>query len=262
MGILKQNDDILKDFSGEPIKQPLTIDISSDYGVTKDGSNLVSSVRNRYQPNKFIAPSGNEPVENGNGFEFNSSNPYFNSPPFQYKNGFMFECWIKHVDYDSYQMIWVQNDRLTETNFTGLQIYHVGTSTHSLACSIYENGSNIILHTRTNAPYTGTENEYRHVLVAFDGSELTTFSDGIVLRHTSLNPSMINENSYLRPCVVGKASTVSYQYLRGSLYNIKVREGDITNDSKYIAWDTTTNSLKYTSGQLVFIPPTFPNTIL
>lgn len=69
MSVYKQNSKVIRNASGEVLKVPPIIDISSDYGVTKDGSNLVSRVKNHYQPNVFRAPSGYEPTENGSGLE-------------------------------------------------------------------------------------------------------------------------------------------------------------------------------------------------
>lgn len=49
------------------------LDISSTYGVTKDGSNLVDKVKNRLNDGFEILSNGYDPTENGNGFEFNST---------------------------------------------------------------------------------------------------------------------------------------------------------------------------------------------
>lgn len=72
MGILKKNNKVLRNLSGEVLRQSdALIDIRSTYGVTKDISNNVSKIKLYNNPSLvFRAPSGNEPTENGNGLEF------------------------------------------------------------------------------------------------------------------------------------------------------------------------------------------------
>lgn len=76
MSVIIQNNSILKSIGGEVYKQPPLIDLSSSYGVTKDGSNFVSSVKTRNKPTLIRALSTNKPIENGNGFEFSGSPLY------------------------------------------------------------------------------------------------------------------------------------------------------------------------------------------
>jgi len=76
MTIIKSPDGkVLTNLSGEVLKTAPLIDISSSYGVTKDGSNLVSVVKTQFGAKKFIQPTGaNQPLENGSGFVFDGVN--------------------------------------------------------------------------------------------------------------------------------------------------------------------------------------------
>jgi len=70
MAILTQDNKVLVNASGDVYKTAPIIDISSTYGVTKDGGNLVSAVKNKNNANKFRGITGRYPIENGNGLEF------------------------------------------------------------------------------------------------------------------------------------------------------------------------------------------------
>lgn len=60
---------------GQIIRMPIPIDVSSEVGLIKDGSNLVDSVRNQNQPNVFRAKDpANKPTENGAGIVFSTTN--------------------------------------------------------------------------------------------------------------------------------------------------------------------------------------------
>ena len=76
MTFLKQNSKVLRDAAGEVLyKSDALIDLRSTFGVTKDVSNNVSKVKLFNQHSKvFRATSGNEPSENGDGFEFDNTN--------------------------------------------------------------------------------------------------------------------------------------------------------------------------------------------
>ena len=55
------------------IKAPPVIEANVDFEITKDGSNLVSALRNKYNPNVFRAKDpAKKPVENGSGIIFDT----------------------------------------------------------------------------------------------------------------------------------------------------------------------------------------------
>lgn len=76
MIIRAQDNKILRNSSGELLaKSNALIDLRSTFGITKDGSNLVSQAKLFNNPSlAFIAPSGYEPTENGDGFLFDGTN--------------------------------------------------------------------------------------------------------------------------------------------------------------------------------------------
>jgi len=109
MSVLKKNK-ILRSVSGEILKEAPIVDISSDYGVTKDVSNIVSKVKNRYQPSNLLASTGSV-IENGDGLEFGTgvNRMYSKGLACDFRQGFIFESWIKLTDDGTYQQIYHQN---------------------------------------------------------------------------------------------------------------------------------------------------------
>ena len=94
MSIIKQDNKIITNQSGEILTQSdALIDLRSTYGVTKNVSNEVSKVKLYNNPSQvFRAPSGNEPIENGDGFEFDGVDSFLlgANPRIDYTKGVFF----------------------------------------------------------------------------------------------------------------------------------------------------------------------------
>lgn len=89
---------IKRNFSGEILAQSdALIDLRSTFGVTKDGSNLVSQVKLFNNPSQVIRDNGSNCVENGDGFDFtaNTNGVFGKLPPFPDLTDWTFQFWFK-----------------------------------------------------------------------------------------------------------------------------------------------------------------------
>ena len=257
MTIYKQDTKILRNVSGEIVKQPLIIDIDSSYGVTKDGSNLVSSVKNRGNANQFLALSGDEPTENGNGFEFGGNKQLVLGQTFNYLKSYIFEAWLYLTAYNSYNIffsVWNNND-VTNTMFFR------ETQSGQLIHAFRENGAYVGGAANGGTPDPITLNEWNHVLIygSYNPNvqqSVSTYINGKAHRCTYFLTPITNKST-ANTCVSGVWNRTDLKF-KGNIKNLKI-------EYKQVEWlrnNTTSNTVKYTANTQVFTPPTFPNTIL
>lgn len=241
---------IQRNASGEVLKQPPIIDISSDFGVTKDGSNLVSKVKNRYQPNVFRAPSGQEPIENGNGFEFsgNPIRPYIIGTGFDFNQDFTIEFWFK---------------KNTDTTFRvmaqGLDTQGLFRLRHASSNLYLEIYGNYTQGTQLNAPNNIIDiptDTWVHYIGCKIGANTSDYIDGVVNTSYKNVPTAIINSMFL---TIGTSLNYVVECLDGSLESIKVSRQTY---KKLLNYNPDTTGMLYPAFTQVFTPPTYPKTLL
>lgn len=252
MTVYTQSNKILLNNAGEIIKQPPIIDISSSYGVTKDGSNLVSAVKNRNNANKFRQTVGaNQPTENGDGFAFNNTDTlrsHFGAIPDLVTSPYCIEFWGKIT--------------APATNYHTFYQYGNAPGSYELFLRYFDNScleirsGNTILRL---PPVTLSLNTYYHFFINFrphtnihDQHYLGVFING-VLKYKTLNRVYLEHNIVKSEMVLGnfgRGITTTDRSLNGNIAAFcMVLESMIIIDN-------------FTVGQQVFTPPTYPNIIL
>ena len=243
MTILKDNSKIIRNLSGEILTDSPIIDISSDFGVTKDGGNLVSKVRNRYNSNVFRAASGEEPMEAGNGFLFSQSQK-LQGIPFVYNENYIFEMWFKLTSSRT-QFIVVQRTAADSNNY--FQIYTVSAN---LTIDIFYNGSGGSVIMNETMPISN--GVWHHLLLCYDGVTTSAYLNGVIYKVKGLT-IVDYKNTGMS---FGSAPHTASNRMGGNIRAIKT-SGQISQD--LVAWN---GALKYAPQAQVFTPPTYPNTLL
>jgi len=263
MSILKQNNKILKSISGEIYKEPLIIDIDSEYGVTKDGSNLVSAVKNRGNANQFIQETlSKRPIENGNGFEFNGNNNNLSGCGFKVDNLQMFETWVYFKNIKNNQQIFSNRTQGDNSDFISLVAYDVTFSGKDiqLAFGVNSSGSNKTINVVDNNIVPALNiNTWLHILAVVSLDSVTTYVNGKLYRVYELGNI---SNTKIRNCVIGCTfNNQSVNFIKGNLATLKIKRGYIKSLDFYKeGWDASQYSVYQNT--LFFTPPTYPNTIL
>jgi len=255
MTILRDQYDnkIIRNLSEEIVKTPPIIDISSDYGVTKDGGNLVSKVKNRYNHNVFRAPSGNEPIENGDGFEFAGGDKYLRNMGFDYSQPFMLEMWHNSPNQAARLLYQADVNIFTEAmEFRTI----AGTGVVTVNCQI--KSSTCTFTDRTGATSVDlTPDSWNHLLMVYDGRFLSDYHNGIISRIRELTAGFVtvHKNDFF----IGRLKNYAAQYFQGNVSALKVQKDII---QRYNSYDYETSSYKHANLDQAFTPPTYPNTIL
>jgi hypothetical protein len=258
--ILRGNDTkILRAGSGEILKEPPIIDISSDYGVTKDGSNLVSAVKNRYNANVFRAPSGNEPIENGDGFEFDGVNDYMYGLKFDYTKSFIMEFWVKFNAQNLYRFGNIRN--LSEANqYFILTTSNAGTTNYYVIPKLNMGSGEGSERTGTSYFQEYIIDTYQHILVQFDDEDrqFNTYIDGKLSScRSDIVGNTISSEKYF---FIGKLNGFGSNFFNGNLRKLKCK---YIKSNKLNAWQySPVSALKYAANEQIFTPPTYPNTLL
>lgn len=256
MTVYTQSNKILLNNAGEAYKTAPIIDISSSYGVTKDGSNLVSAVKNRYQFEKYRASSGSEPLENGDGFDF-SSNKQISGCKFNYLQPFIFECWMKILSTHTYNIILGSWDNNNNNNAFYLGV----TSNNQLHFPVRQGGTFYGGVVNLGTPPNLSNNVWYHLLIYSDMARtplgsISAYVDGVANR-ASYFLTPISVQSTCKTTISGIYNRNDLRF-NGKLESIKL----VALKSEYLRNNTTTNAGKYMVGTQVFTPPTYPNTIL
>ena len=257
MDILTQGGKVLTDLNGNVYKTPPIIDISSSYGVTKDGSNLVSAVKNRYNSEKYRAVSGSEPLENGDGFDF-SSNKQISGRKFNYLQAFTFECWMKILSTNHYNIILGSWDNNNNSN-----AFYLGVSTNNqlMLSQIRQGGTYYGGAMDIGKPSDLSNNVWYHLLIYCDISgnpqgSISAYVNGVVNRGTYfITP--ITVQSTCKTTVSGIFNRNDLRF-NGKLNSIKL----VAGRNEFLRNHIYSNAGKYNVGTQLFTPPTYPNTLL
>lgn len=252
MSVYTQSNKILLNNAGEIIKQPPIIDISSSYGVTKDGSNLVSAVKNRNNANKFRQTVGaNQPIENGDGFAFNNTDTlrsHFGAIPDLVTSPYCIEFWGKIT--------------ATSTNYHTFYQYGNAPGTNELFLRYFDN-SRLSIRSGNNTfeilSVTLSLNTYYHFFINFrphvnisDQHYLGVFING-VLKFKYLSRVYLEHN-------IAKSEMVLGNFGRGITTPDRSLKGNIATFCMVL--ESMINIDNFTVEQQVFTPPTYPKTIL
>ena len=252
MAVYTQNNKILLNNAGEAYKTAPIIDISSSYGVTKDGSNLVSAVKNRYYPNKFRQTVGaNQPIENGDGFAFNNTDTlrsHFGAIPDLVTSPYCIEFWGKIT--------------ATSANYHTFYQYGNAPGTNELFMRYFDNSGLRINpgSAELQIPLvTLSLNTYYHFFINLrthvnmvDQHYLGVFING-VLKFKILSRQYLEHN-------IVKSEMVLGNFGRGITTPDRSLKGNIA--AFCMVLESMINIDNFTVGQQVFTPPTYPNTIL
>lgn len=198
MSILTQDSKVLVNDSGEVYKTAPIIDISSTYGVTKDGSNLVSKVKILNKPSIIRCDVGKQPIENGGGFEFSDSirNELIVKVSNAFKNisacTLLFEGKLK-------------SETGTKIIFTtdSLSTPKVEFYFSNLTFNIYANGGEKFSHVFTSGQLT---NAFWKMKVLFDSSYLRVYFNEVPLAGSSLAGGSWNDNDNIQVGGISRAT--------------------------------------------------------
>ena len=242
MNILKQGNKIITSQSGEILTQSdALIDLRSTYGFTKNVSNEVSKVKLYNNPSQvFRAPSGNEPTENGDGFEFNDVYETLETknPRIDYSNVFI-SCWVKMTSSLLEQrIIQIWNDVIV-TNTFEFKLYVVG---NTITCKVSLAGTAANVVTATFGITANTwEDTWRYLTIWIEDSlYISILADGVKRVGVLFNGDMSNRGDY--PLIIGGWSAGTPRGFLGHVDDITI---------KY----TTKTSIDYSPWDKVFTPP-------
>jgi hypothetical protein len=206
MSIIRSNSDnkILRSTSGEILtKSDALIDLRSTFGVTKDVSNNVSKVKLFNNPSQvFRAPSGNEPTENGDGFEFGGVNDYMikSNPNINYKNGFTLTVWVKVSDLTGdRRIISIRDSNVSNREFI------LRFNNDNLFLSIFKDGINTIENITSALSAVNWIDIWRNVgfgcqYISGTNYYWCLFIDGIMLGKTTIS---VQDRQQITPLVIG-----------------------------------------------------------
>ena len=244
--ILNKDNKILRNLSGAILeKSDYLIDMRSTYGVTKNASNEVSKVNIFNNPSQiFRSDIGNEPIENGNGFEFttNTTSIAVGDHKLNYDN-LIITAWVKVNTLGGDQRI-INKWRFSYNRF---QEFILRFNGNILSLFYSPNGAGIGDHNYTIPDPVNWNNKWRNVGFWFNKSHLGWWYlcfliDGKVYNKgggiTFTNPQNIN-----LPITLGARSqdNDSNSFI-GSIDDFKIDE-----ESQYSLVD-------YEDGDIVFTP--------
>jgi len=253
MSLILQDNKIIRNISGEIIKTPPIIDISSSYGVTKDGSNLVSKVKNRYNSNVFRQKIGT-PSENGDGLRFDVGGEQLEGVPFNYSQNFIMEFWVKFDAATSSQRLFdISNYPTDSSNAFTLVLTANGAYGYSILPTFLLSAQLGV--DRGTTLYPTPSNTWVHNLITFQNGVCTTFVDGRIC-YVKSEISVIGFNPQTFKSHIGMLIGFTSDCLVGNFDELKVRY----ENSTLIGWDGS--ALKWSLNEQVFTPPTYPNTLL
>jgi len=245
MTLLKQSDGkIITNLGGEILTVPPIVDLRSNYGVTKDGSNLVSSVKLFGGAKKaFQTDAAYKPIENGDGFEIaTDENLYLaNSPEHDYFNytNYTWELWVKAGTLDAtYRRIF--GNRPASGSIGCIMFFIDSATTFSIVTQ--DNNGTII----SNIAHGLSINEWSHVLIVKEGTRLSVYIKGVYRAtvNTLSRPATVSADKMS----IGNAHPYApgYQnFSNGKIYSFRIYTNNALH--KYNAG--------YVTGQQVFTSP-------
>jgi hypothetical protein len=220
MSIITQDSKIITNLGGEIYKQSdALIDISSSYGVTKDGSNLVSKIKFINNPCEAFMQetAANKPIENGNGVVFDGSNDELTSHKNKTLSDFTLEVAFNKNSAKSTGCLltfapnkatnWVAHNGTVLLYFldnTRLGIYHTDGSTPTLLWTI-----------------TYSPNTMQTVKIIRMGNSASAYLDGVLVTTRSVTgKAFIMYGVGLGFADIRRLST---DYFMGSLFSLLIK---------------------------------------
>lgn len=191
---------IQRNLGGEVLRTPPTTVLSSKYGVTKDGSNLVSIWKDKTNPFNFRPHIGGEPTENGDGMELTPTKGVGANLVLNYDN-IILSAWTK------------LNDTITTQHYfskwsisAGFGYEFLFRFTTDLLRLIYSTDGTAFV-TKTVGIYTpGFDNIWRHVGIWFQKTAVNIYSIAFLIDgkiYAKENNISINLTQKIYPLRVG-----------------------------------------------------------
>lgn len=207
--ILKQENKVVKNLSGEILTEPPIIDLDYRYGVTKDGSNLVSKWKDQNRPFSFIQPNAsNQPTENGDGvdFEYNTLKELIGKVDNNIYQSFYIYWECKIPTMGSYDVIF---------NADGSGVRGYGFGYQGTRIAVFRNGN------QKNFINDGADRSQKHsvLIKSYDGLNCTLWVNGNEIGSVLLG-GQLNGNGNKQNVGGYFFSSSSFSF-GGTIYNLK-----------------------------------------